>query len=230
MKNKYSRISFDDAKTPQTAAMPTTVQSPIREEIFLPSICSSSARAEFKKGFAETTRLRDQIEAQKTEIASLKKELRSVRASRRRQGYVVSTNKALKTVNGKLRAENKSLRAENKRLTALEDAIATVASSLGLRPPQEEVQDNLLLPISELVLRDGKLASDGGKSPLPKRVRTTLGRLGIEHVYELVELTEYEVRKTRGAGPGVLAVIKAGLAEMGLSLGTKLPGDFPRKR
>jgi cell division protein FtsB len=229
MPNKYSRINFDDAKTPQTAAMPTTVQSPIREEIFLPSICSSSARAEFKKGFAETTRLRDQIEAQKTEIASLKKELRSVRASRRRQGYVVSTNKALKTVNGKLRAENKSLRAENERLTTVKDAIVAAAPLLGLRLPQEG-QDNLLLPISELVLWDGKLASDGRKPTLPKRVRTTLGRLGIEYVYELVELTEYEVLETRGAGPGVLAAIKAGLAEMGLSLGTKLPGDFPRKR
>jgi len=58
MPNKYSRINFGSTtragqSQPQTAPMPTIVQSPIREEIFLPSICSSSAQEEFKKGFAE---------------------------------------------------------------------------------------------------------------------------------------------------------------------------------
>ncbi len=73
----------------------------------------------------------------------------------------------------------------------------------------EEMSDNLFKRVDEL--------------ELSVRAANCLQNAGIEYIYQLVERTETEMLKTKNFGRKSLNEIKEILAELGLSLGMKLP-------
>lgn len=82
-------------------------------------------------------------------------------------------------------------------------------------PESEEVNENLYKRVDEL--------------ELSVRAANCLQNAGIEYIYQLVEKTEAEMLKTKNFGRKSLNEIKEILAELGLSLGMKLP-NLTRKR
>ncbi len=78
----------------------------------------------------------------------------------------------------------------------------------------EELNDNLFKRVDEL--------------ELSVRAANCLQNAGIEYIYQLVERTEAEMLKTKNFGRKSLNEIKEILAELGLSLGMKLP-NLPNK-
>ena len=79
----------------------------------------------------------------------------------------------------------------------------------------EELNENLFKRVDEL--------------ELSVRAANCLQNAGIEHIHQLVEKTEAEMLKTKNFGRKSLNEIKEILAELGLSLGMKLP-PLNRKR
>lgn len=65
--------------------------------------------------------------------------------------------------------------------------------------------------------------------PMSTRSQTCLQNRGIEFIYQLVVRTEAEMLSIKNFGRKSLNEIKELLADLGLSLGMKLPDDFPRK-
>ncbi len=74
---------------------------------------------------------------------------------------------------------------------------------------QEELNENLFKRVDEL--------------ELSVRAANCLQNAGIEYIYQLVERTEAEMLKTKNFGRKSLNEIKEIMAELGLSLGMKLP-------
>ncbi len=74
---------------------------------------------------------------------------------------------------------------------------------------QEELNENLFKRVDEL--------------ELSVRAANCLQNAGIEYIYQLVEKTEAEMLKTKNFGRKSLNEIKEIMAELGLSLGMKLP-------
>ena len=77
---------------------------------------------------------------------------------------------------------------------------------------EEEFNKNLLRSVDEL--------------ELSVRSANCLQNANIRHIYQLVQRTEAEMLKTKNFGRKSLSEIKEILAEMGLSLGMKLPEGF----
>jgi DNA-directed RNA polymerase subunit alpha len=94
---------------------------------------------------------------------------------------------------------------------AEEDEPATMAEGTA----SEELNENLFKRVEEL--------------ELSVRSANCLQNAGIEYIYQLVERTEAEMLKTKNFGRKSLNEIKEILAELGLSLGMKLPA-IPRPK
>lgn len=65
---------------------------------------------------------------------------------------------------------------------------------------------------------------------LSVRSQNCLQNAGIEYIYQLVEKSEAEMLKTKNFGRKSLNEIKEILSEMDLSLGMKLPANFPKHK